>query len=139
MKLALNSPFALRASRSSSRVCAVVSVADPVPRKISDFLSNRQFQSLGLHSEFFQVFDVNYQMAMVVQHAGQRMIGVAANRTLSDFTERERECLGVLRSHVVQAYRHGLSIDRVRAGFHFGPTSRTACRLDSSPHGRLRA
>jgi DNA-binding CsgD family transcriptional regulator len=94
-------------------------IADPVPRKISDFLSNRQFRSLGLHCEFFRVFDVNYQMAMVVQHAGQRMIGVAANRTLSDFTERERVCLGVLRSHVVQAYRHGLSIERARAGFHF--------------------
>ncbi|MGC2459520.1 MAG: helix-turn-helix transcriptional regulator [Steroidobacteraceae bacterium] len=101
-------------------------VADPVPRKISDFLSNRQFRSLGLHSEFFQVFDVNYQMAMVVQHAGQRMIGVAANRTLSDFTERERACLGVLRSHVVQAYRHGLSIERVRAGFHFDRAARPA-------------
>jgi hypothetical protein len=32
-------------------------IADPVPRKISDFLSNRQFRSLGLHSEFFRVFD----------------------------------------------------------------------------------
>ncbi len=93
-------------------------VADPVPRKISDFLSNRQFRSLGLHSEFFQVFDVNFQMAMVVLHAGQRMIGVAANRALTDFTERERACLGVLRSHVVQAYRHGLSIERARAGLH---------------------
>jgi DNA-binding CsgD family transcriptional regulator len=101
-------------------------IADPVPRKISDFLSNRQFRSLGLHSEFFQVFEVNYQMAMVVQHAGQRMIGVAANRTLSDFTERERVCLGVLRAHVVQAYRHGLSIERVRAGFHLDRDARAA-------------
>src|SRR5580693_7140784 len=99
-------------------------IADPVPRKISDFLSNRQFRSLGLYCEFFQVFDVNYQMAMVVQHAGQRMIGVAANRTLSDFTERERVCLGVLRSHVVQAYRHGLSIESVRAGLHLGRDAR---------------
>jgi DNA-binding CsgD family transcriptional regulator len=101
-------------------------IPDPVPRKISDFLSDRQFRSLGLHSEFFRVFDINYQLAMVVQHAGQRMIGVAANRALSDFTERERACLGVLRSHVVQAYRHGLSIERARAGFDFDRHARAA-------------
>jgi DNA-binding CsgD family transcriptional regulator len=101
-------------------------IRDPVPRKISDFLSDRQFRSLGLHSEFFRVFDINYQVAMVVQHAGQRMIGVAANRTSSDFTERERACLGVLRSHVVQAYRRGLSIERARAGFDFDRDARAA-------------
>jgi hypothetical protein len=36
------------------------------------------------------------------QHAGQQMIGIAVNRALSDFTERERSCLAVLRSHVIQ-------------------------------------
>src|SRR6266478_1021507 len=87
---------------------------DPVPRRISDFLTDKQFRSLALHSEFFRVFDINYQMAMVVQHAGQQMIGVAVNRVLSDFTERERTCLAVLRSHVVQAYGHGLTIERLR-------------------------
>jgi len=89
-------------------------MADPVPRRISDFLTDKQFRSLALHSEFFGVFDINYQMAMVVQHAGQQMIGVAVNRVLSDFTERERTCLAVLRSHVVQAYGHGLTIERLR-------------------------
>jgi len=89
-------------------------MADPVPRRISDFLTDKQFRSLALHSEFFRVFDINYQMAMVVQHAGQQMIGVAVNRVLSDFTERERTCLAVLRSHVVQAYGHGLTIERLR-------------------------
>jgi hypothetical protein len=78
-------------------------MADPVPRRISDFLTDKQFRSLALHSEFFRVFDINYQMAMVVQRAGQQMIGVAVNRVLSDFTERERTCLAVLRSHVVTA------------------------------------
>jgi DNA-binding CsgD family transcriptional regulator len=86
----------------------------------------RQFRSLGLHCEFFRVFDINYQMALVMHHAGQRMIGVAANRALSDFTERERACVSALRSHVVQAYRHGLSIERIRAEFHCDRESRAA-------------
>jgi DNA-binding CsgD family transcriptional regulator len=90
-------------------------IADPVPRKISDFLSDRRFRSLGLYSEFFRTFGFKYQIALVIRHAGKQMIGVAANRALSDFTERERTCLSAIRSHVVQNYRHGLCVERVRA------------------------
>jgi DNA-binding CsgD family transcriptional regulator len=91
-----------------------VGIADPVPRKISDFLSDRQFRSLGLYREFFRTFGLKYQIALVVHHAGKQMIGVAANRALSDFTERERTCLSVLRSHVVQSYRNGLRVEQIR-------------------------
>lgn len=101
-------------------------VADPMPRKISDFLTNRQFRSLGLHFEFFRAFDINYQISLVLHHAGQQMIGIAANRALSDFTERERACLAFLRPHVVQAYRHGLSVARVQA------ESRAGCDAGAS-------
>jgi DNA-binding CsgD family transcriptional regulator len=101
-------------------------VADPIPRKISDFLSDRQFRSLGLHCEFFRAFDINYQIALVINHAGQRMIGIAANRALSDFTERERACLAMLRPHVLQAYRHGLGVARVRAQSRCGRDARAA-------------
>jgi DNA-binding CsgD family transcriptional regulator len=66
------------------------------------------------------------RLAPVVQHAGLQMIGVAANRALSDFTEHERACLAALRSHVVQAYRNGLSIERVRAESHCGRTTGAA-------------
>ena len=88
---------------------------DPVPRKISDFLSARHFRSLGLYSEFFRDFDVNYQMAIVMRHGGKQIIGIAANRALSDFTERERTCLALLRSHLMQTYRHGLVTEQMRA------------------------
>jgi DNA-binding CsgD family transcriptional regulator len=104
-------------------------VPDPIPRKISDFLTDRQFRSLGLHFEFFRAFDINYQIALVMQHAGQQMIGIAANRALSDFTERERTCLTLLRPHVVQAYRNGLKFERARAEFRRG--------LDANADGGL--
>jgi DNA-binding CsgD family transcriptional regulator len=55
------------------------------------------------------------------------MIGVAANRALSDFTERERTCLSAIRSHVVQNYRHGLRIERLREESRRG--MRPACGL----------
>jgi DNA-binding CsgD family transcriptional regulator len=106
-----------------------VGVADPIPRKISDFLSHRQFRSLGLYSEFFRTFGFKYQMALVIHHAGKQMIGVAANRALSDFTERERTCLSAIRSHVVQNYRHGLTVERIRAESCSVSDARPACGL----------
>jgi DNA-binding CsgD family transcriptional regulator len=98
--------------------------ADPIPRKISDFLSDRCLRSLGLHHEFFRIFDVNYQMALVIEHAGQQMIGIAANRARSDFTERERTCLSLLRSHVMQAHRNGLKVERIRRESRIGGGAR---------------
>jgi DNA-binding CsgD family transcriptional regulator len=56
------------------------------------------------------------------------MIGLAANRALSDFTERERTCLSAIRSHVVQNYRHGLCVERMRAESYRGAVHPT-CRL----------
>jgi DNA-binding CsgD family transcriptional regulator len=50
-------------------------------------------------------------MTLVIHHAGPQMIGIAANRALSDFTERERTCLAALRPHVVQS--RGKSNDNV--------------------------
>jgi DNA-binding CsgD family transcriptional regulator len=101
-------------------------IADPVPRKISDFLADRQLRALALHAEFFRQFDVNYQMSLVIHHAGQQMIGIAANRALADFTERERTCLAALRPHVVQAYRHGLDVQRIRANLRGAHYARAA-------------
>ncbi len=89
-------------------------LSDPVPRKISDFLSHRQFRSLALHSEFFKLLELHYQMALVTQHGNARLIGIAINRSRSDFTERERTCLAALRLHVMQAYRNGILVARVR-------------------------
>ena len=43
-----------------------------------------------------------------------RLIGIAINRSRSDFTERERTCLAALRLHVMQAYRNGILVARVR-------------------------
>ena len=63
-------------------------------------------------------------MTLVIHHAGQQMIGIAANRALSDFTERERTCLAALRPHVVQSYRHGLKVEEIRAKVRCGRNAR---------------
>ena len=72
-------------------------------RRISDFLSDRQFRSLGLYQDFYRLCDVEYQASLGVRAAGGGLIAVALNRQLHDFTADEVELLDLVRGHIGQA------------------------------------
>jgi len=78
---------------------------DGAARRISDFLSDRQFRSLGLYREFYRPREVNYQLAFGVPSPGHGLIGIAVNRQRRDFSDDEAELLDLLRPHVEQASR----------------------------------
>jgi DNA-binding CsgD family transcriptional regulator len=60
--------------------------------------------------------------ATFMRHIDEHPV-IAHNARIPDPVPRK---ISVLRSHVVQAYRHGLSIERVRAGLHFDRDARAA-------------
>jgi len=72
-------------------------------RRISDFLSDRQFRSLGLYRDFYRRCEVDYQAATSVPAPGGGQIAVALNRQRHDFSAEELELLDLLRIHVGQA------------------------------------
>jgi DNA-binding CsgD family transcriptional regulator len=72
-------------------------------RRISDFLSDRQFRSLGLYHDFYRLCGVEYQAALGVPAAGGGLIGIALNRQRHDFSTEDLELLDLLRIHVKQA------------------------------------
>jgi DNA-binding CsgD family transcriptional regulator len=71
--------------------------------RISDFLSDRQFRSLGLYCDFYRAAEVNYQLAITVPAPGGGLIGVALNRYRHDFRAEELNLLDLLRVHIGQA------------------------------------
>jgi DNA-binding CsgD family transcriptional regulator len=71
--------------------------------RISDFLSDRQFRSLGLYCDFYRAAEVNYQVAITVPAPGGGLIGVALNRYRHDFCEEDLHLLDLLRVHIEQA------------------------------------
>jgi DNA-binding CsgD family transcriptional regulator len=87
--------------------------AAPIPLRISDFLSDRQFRSLGLYSEFFRVVGTDYQLSVPIGRSDARMVGVSLSRGCSDYSERERDCLALLRAHIVQAFRNARRFERL--------------------------
>jgi DNA-binding CsgD family transcriptional regulator len=76
---------------------------DGRPRRISDFLSDRQFRSLGLYQDFYRLCEVEYQVALGVPAAGGGLIAVALNRQRRDFGAEDLELLDLLRIHIGQA------------------------------------
>ena len=70
--------------------------------RISDFLSDRQFRSLGLYRDFYRRTEVCYQAAIAVPAPREGLIGIAVNRRHRDFTDDEAELLDLLRPHIQQ-------------------------------------
>lgn len=70
---------------------------DVRPVKMSDFVSQRQFHSLGLYTEFFRKIPVEYQLGAALLEPGQRLIALAFSRARRDFTETDRDLVASLR------------------------------------------
>jgi DNA-binding CsgD family transcriptional regulator len=84
-------------------VAHIQATGDGRARRISDFLSDRQFRSLGLYHDFYRLCGVEYQAAISVAAPGGGLIGVALNRQRGDFSADDLELLDLLRIHVGQA------------------------------------
>jgi DNA-binding CsgD family transcriptional regulator len=84
-------------------LACVQATGDGRARRISDFLSDRQFRSLGLYHDFYRRRGVNYQAVITVPAPGGGLIAVALNRGGHDFSAEDLELFDLLRIHVGQA------------------------------------
>ena len=72
-------------------------------RRISDFLSDCQFRSLGLYHDFYRVRGTDYQVVLAMPAPGGGRIAIALNRQRHDFSAEDLELFDLLRIHVGQA------------------------------------
>ncbi len=79
---------------------------DTSPLKISDFLSQSEFQKTGLYNEFYRIFGVRYQIAFFFEYSPEFHIAIALKRQRRDFTEAERIVLRRLSPHFNQAWHN---------------------------------
>lgn len=71
--------------------------------RISDFLSDREFRSLGLYREHYRRTGTNYQLSFSIPAPAGGLIAIALNRQHGDFSDDEAELMGLLRPHIEQA------------------------------------
>jgi DNA-binding CsgD family transcriptional regulator len=64
----------------------------------SALMARRPFHNLCLYADFFAKIPVEHQMTMTVSRANTVVVGFAFNRSTRDFSEADREILGVLRA-----------------------------------------
>lgn len=74
--------------------------------KFSDFVTRRQFQRTGLYSEFFLPLRIEHQMHVLFGEPKNLLVGLALNRKKTDFSERDRTILNLLRPHLLRAYQN---------------------------------
>ena len=87
---------------------------DGSARKISDFLSQREFRRRGLYREFYRPLGIEHQMAISIPAPASLVIGIVFNRRRPDFSERERLLLDLLRPHVVKAYENAEVVTQLK-------------------------
>ncbi len=108
--------------------------------KISDLLSRARFHRLGLYNEFFRRLDVEHQIVVVLPAPPPLLVGIALNRGLADFTERDRTLLDLTRPHLIAAYRNAEAVSEMRlelALLRRGVAAGGAALLALAPDGRV--
>lgn len=84
------------------------------PLKISDFLSQQQFHRLGLYAEFYRSLAVEHQMGLALPAPGKQIVGLAFNRSRTDFSESDRAILRALHTPLAAGLERARARDRVR-------------------------
>ncbi len=89
--------------------------AHPPPLKVSDFLSQRQFRSLGLYSEHFRLYKIHYQLGLNFAVTPQRRVSFGLNRGTRDFSEEDRLLMSLLQQHLAAAYLRARATAEIEA------------------------
>jgi DNA-binding CsgD family transcriptional regulator len=91
-----------------------MTTADGSAKKISDFWSLEEFHDSAIYKQFYRVIGAEYQMSVTLPAPRPLVLAIVANRSESDFTERDRTVLNVLRPHLVQAWFNARDQHRFR-------------------------
>lgn len=86
---------------------------DFTSRKITDFLSQRQFRKTELFNELYGPLQVPYNMAAGLTLDTNCLVAIGLNRNGKDFTPDELAIMELLRPHVVQAFGNASTVTRM--------------------------
>jgi hypothetical protein len=77
---------------------------DGSAKKISDFLTRDEFHARDLYQRFYKVIGVEYQMAFTLTGTDPHVVALVFSSSHTDYNERDRAMLNLVRPHLVQAW-----------------------------------
>jgi DNA-binding CsgD family transcriptional regulator len=82
--------------------------------RLSDLVTARAFEQTGFYREFYRPLHLHYSMACALRLGPRDLAALAVYRSGSDFSERDRLCLDLVRPHLVHLYRSAEVMARTR-------------------------
>ena len=82
--------------------------------RLSDLTTARAFSETGLYREFYRPLHVQHSMACALRLGQRELAAVTLYRSRSDFSERDRLCLDLLRPHLIHLQRTAEAMSRMR-------------------------
>jgi DNA-binding CsgD family transcriptional regulator len=78
--------------------------------RISDVVTQDEFQAREIYTVFYEPLGVEHQLAFTLPHTKDRILGVvlSRNRSSLDFSEEERDLIEQARPFLIQAYRNAI-------------------------------
>jgi hypothetical protein len=74
-------------------------------QRISDCMSMTSFMKSPVHADYYRRIGINYVMALPLRIDQTSVVSIVFNRSRSDFTDRERSLLDIIRRPLATIYR----------------------------------
>jgi DNA-binding CsgD family transcriptional regulator len=108
-------PFLVEFADQHPLIMYNAETGDGSAKKISDFLTREEFHSRPLFQKFYKVIGVEYQMAFTLTGTHPHVVALVFSNSHTDFTERDRAVLNLVRPHLVQAWFNAKEQGHLRA------------------------
>ncbi|HJV96593.1 MAG TPA: helix-turn-helix transcriptional regulator [Albitalea sp.] len=83
-----------------------------VTRRITDLVGDSEFQRTPLYGDYYRAIRIDHVMAVPI-HVDQRLlVSFVFNRSRRGFSDRDRDCLELIRPHLGALYRLGAEAGR---------------------------
>jgi DNA-binding CsgD family transcriptional regulator len=73
--------------------------------RISDLLPAADFRRMPLYDDYYRAIRIDYAMAVPIHVHRNELVSFVVNRSGRDFSDRDRECLEAIRTHLGNLYR----------------------------------
>lgn len=83
-------------------------------RKITDAMSQHRFRNTALYNEYYRRIGIDYVIALPLYVDRRALVSFVLNRSRSDFSERDRQVLDLIRQQLAFLYRNAAALERAQ-------------------------